>query len=505
MTEKKASGTGGYEAAEAVVQERRGLSIVWLIPLAAVIIGGWLAYKTLSEKGPTITITFKTAAGLEAGKTRVQYKAVTIGVVDDIDVSQDLSNVIVTASLDKDVKPFLTDGTQFWVVRPRLGAGGVSGLGTLVSGAYIEIEPGQGEPAKAFTGLEVPPVVRVGTPGHEYILKTAPLGSLVPGSPVYFHDLKVGEVTSGELDEDERGFTVHIFVNEPHHALVRANSRFWNASGIDVSIGADGMQVRTQSLQALLSGGIAFDSPSGESAPAEEGAQFKLYESLTAANEAVFFDKEAYVMYFEGSMRGLSVGAPVQLKGIKVGEVTDLRLEHDLDTLEFRVPVFIQLEPGRVRFISGGTEVANTGGTDDIEDLKKLVARGLRAQLQTGSLLTGQRYVELGFHPDSPPAEFQLVGNHYELPTVPSAMDEFRSTATEMLAKLRNLPLDEIAAEVLGTLEGTNRLVNSPELIETLESVRKTTARAAPLATSLKATSEATKAAAAQAIWNWSL
>jgi paraquat-inducible protein B len=500
MTQDNGRETQAYDAAEAVVQERRGLSIVWLIPLVAVIIGGWLAYKTLSQKGPTITITFKSADGLEAGKTRIRYKAVNVGVVDNIDVSEDLSNVIVTASLKKDVKPYLTDGTKFWVVRPRLGAGGVSGLSTLISGAYIEIEPGEGEPVNTFKGLEVPAVIRAGTPGHEYALKSPRLGSLQAGSPVYFHDLKVGEVTGTELNDDEQSFTLHIFVNHPHHGLVRDNSRFWNASGVDVSIGADGMQIRTQSVQALLSGGIAFDSPAAtrdESEPAQEGAEFKLHQSLKAAKEAVFQEKEAYVLFFDGSMRGVTVGAAVQFRGIKVGAVTDMRLEYNVNTLTFRIPVFIQLEPGRIRYIGEGGEAENPG--DDIEALKILVAQGLRAQLQTGSLLTGQRYVELGFHPDSPPAELQLVDNHYQLPTIPSTIDEFRSSATQMLAKLREVPIDQIAEEVLGTVQGTNRIMNSPELTETLKSLRTVTGRAVPLASSLKATSDAAAAAAQQA------
>lgn len=246
--------------AEVTVNRPRGPSIVWLIPIIAVLIGSALAYKTITEKGPLVTISFKTADGLEAGKTKIKYKAVEVGLVESVAISDDLETVVAMARLDKEAERHLTAGTRFWVVRPHLGLTGISGLGTLVSGAYITVDPGEGAPQYAFTGVETPPVVRADLPGNKYVLTTSELGSVAPGSPVYYRDIRVGEVLNYELRDDEKTIDVHVFVESPHHRLVREGTRFFNVSGIDVSMTADGMQVRTASLVSLIAGGIAFQT-----------------------------------------------------------------------------------------------------------------------------------------------------------------------------------------------------------------------------------------------------
>ena len=238
----------GVPEADIRTQKRR-ISIVWLVPLVAVVIGGWLVYKAISEKGPTITITFKSADGLEAGKTKIKYKDVEVGRVDSIVLSKDLSHVIVKAEFVKGSKNYLSQNTRFWVVRARVAAGGVSGLGTLFSGAYIGIDPGNpGTPATHFEGLEVPPVVTTDLPGSHFVLRASSLGSLNVGAPVYFRRIEVGQVISYQLDEDGQAVTVKVFVHDPHHQLVRKNTRFWNASGLDVAIGAEGIRVDTESF-----------------------------------------------------------------------------------------------------------------------------------------------------------------------------------------------------------------------------------------------------------------
>ncbi len=249
------------EVPEVAVAERRGISIVWLIPLVAAAIAIWLAYTTLSEKGPTITITFKTAEGLEAGKTRVKYKDVEVGLVESAKLSDDLSHIVVTASMDKSIAGHVTEGAQFWIVRPRIGISGVSGLSTLLSGVYVEMQPGEGAPSKSFTGLEEPPPIASDVPGTRYLLHADRLGSIGRGSAVYYRDVVVGQVLSYALADDQRGLDLQIFVSAPHDKLVRSDSRFWSASGVDVSVGANGVNVQMQSLQALLAGGIAFDTP----------------------------------------------------------------------------------------------------------------------------------------------------------------------------------------------------------------------------------------------------
>ena len=463
-----------------VVEKRSGFSIVWLIPLVAALIGAWLAYKTLSEQGPTITLTFREGTGLEAGKTKIKYKALDVGVVKTVRFSPDLSAVIVTAEMNKEVERQLGENSRFWVVRPRLGLGGVSGLETVVSGTYIEMEFGGGNPARAFTGLAQPPIVRADTPGRRYLLLTDKLGSIQRGSPIYFRDIQVGEVLTTQLAEDNRSVLVHVFVNAPYDRLVRDQSRFWKTSGFEVSLGAQGIDVKMESLLSLLLGGIAFDTSIHDEsgAPSQDGAQFRLYDSVTDIAESSYTRRDSYMMNFEGSVRGLSVGAPVEVRGLKIGKVTEVKLDVDLKTGNIRVPVAVELELERILPPDLMKQFDETYGALRAEGrrpgMEHMVKRGLRAQLRTGSLLTGQLFVELDFYPDSPPLELVYGGPYPEIPTVPGALEAFQKTALDILNSLRKLPLDQIANELLGTMQGTNRLVNAPELRATIRSLDAT-------------------------------
>ena len=274
------------ELPDAVVQTRKRFSIVWVVPVVAALIGGWLAYKALSEKGPTITITFESAEGLEAGKTKIKYKDVEIGQVESISLSEDLSHIMVTAELVREAKTWLSENTRFWVVRARVAAGEVSGLGTIFSGVYIAIDPGKGgKPARVFKGLEIPPIVTTDLPGRHFLLRAGRLGSLDIGSPVYFRQIKVGQVVAHNLEKDGRAVHIRIFIHAPHHQLVSKNTRFWNASGFDVSVDASGIKVNTESFVAIMIGGIAFDTPVnlGSGGPAKDGETFELYKSREAS------------------------------------------------------------------------------------------------------------------------------------------------------------------------------------------------------------------------------
>src|SRR3954454_2123748 len=242
----------------AVKRGRRRFSVVWLVPLVAAVIAVWLAVTTLREKGPTVSVAFKTAEGLEAGKTKVRYKDIEVGTVEDVRLSGDLKGVVAVAELRKEVEPFVTEGPRWWVVRPRVGASGVSGLGTLISGAYIGLDPGRGRRTLSFTGLEEPPPIASDVPGRRFALHADSLGSVDQGSPVYYRGLRVGQVLGRTLDENRPSFTFTVFVDAPHDRLVRDTSRFWNASGIDLSVGASGVELATESLQTILAGGLAF-------------------------------------------------------------------------------------------------------------------------------------------------------------------------------------------------------------------------------------------------------
>ena len=454
---------------EATVKTKRNISIVWLIPVVAAIIGAFLAYKAFSERGPTITIYFKTAGGLAVDKTKIKFKNVEVGKVIDIALDEGISRVKVVAELRKGSEPYLTDKTRFWVVRARVAAGEVSGLGTLFSGAYIGIDPvAEGEPTRSFVGLERPPLFRTDEPGAVFNLRSDRLGSLERGSPVFYRQFKVGRVTDYDLAEDGQSVNVQVFVHAPDHERVRHNTLFWNASGLDVSLTADGVNVDTESFVSMLVGGISFDTPEGfkPGDPPKEGHVFNLYPNRQATTERTYVEKEYYLLYFAGSVRGLSVGAPVEVRGIKFGEVVDIELQFDVGQLEPRIPVLIRTEPGRIEFVGG----EDTG----VSNLDALVAKGMRAQLRTGSLLTGQLYVDIDIFPDAEPAKVNYEGPYPVIPTLPSSMEELRASVAGVLAKIEQLPIAEIGTHLNNTLAGTDRLVNSPELTEAVEKLNAT-------------------------------
>ena len=482
------------------VKGRSGPSLVWLIPLITALVGGWLIIKTLSEKGPEITVTFRTAEGIEAGKTKIKYKAIEIGVVESVHFGKDFSYVIVNARMDKGAASLLRRDTRIWVVTPRLGLRGATGLGTLLSGAYLEIEPGQGSPQRNFVGLDVPPAVRSDVPGKKITLLSSKLGSIDTGSPVYYQGILAGEVLGWELGSDRKSVFIHAFVKTPYDKLVRSNTRFWNVSGVEVSLGAEGLNLRMASVESLLYGGIAFETPETLERTREnvEGLVFTLSESYKSIHEQAFTQKITFVLFFEGSVRGLQAGAPVEFRGIKVGSVKDVRLEFDSRDASFRIPVLVELEPERI-IDTAGTEVSSPR-----EIWKTLVDRGLRAQLQTGSLLTGQLFVSLDMFPDTPVRLVKTEGPYPELPTIPATMEQLTVSLQTILAKIEKVNVAKIGAELLETLEGANRLakganqlVNKPELQRTVEDLqeslhslksilRKLDQRAEPLAANLE-------------------
>lgn len=450
------------ELPEIAVQKKRGFSIVWIIPIVAALVGGWLAYKTLSEKGPTVTITFEDGGGLEVEKTKIKYKSIAVGTVTSVDLIPDLSGVVVTAELSKPSEPHLTENTKFWVVRPRIGLGGISGLETLVSGAYIAIDPSPGSPVRTFTGLEKPPGVTRDEEGAQFQLLAENLGSNSPGAPIFFRDIQVGRILDTTLQEDGTGVVMDIFIEAPHHLRIRDTSRFWQINGFEISMGAEGLDVKMESLASLLSGGIAFDTPAtagGSSEPSQTGTVFKVFENFSSIKEEKYVLTRPFLVNFDGSVRGLSVGAPVEFRGIKIGSVTDIAAKLDPKTLEIKIPVLIDIQPERITT----SQVIQSHLEDKYAVMKHMVKRGLRAQLETGSLLTGQLFVGLDIHQDLPQQELIMTGKYPEIPAVPATMDQVRRTVTDVMAEIRRLPLDKIAKGILETVEGANHLVNSPD------------------------------------------
>ena len=442
------------------VSKQSGPSIVWVIPLVTLLVGGWLIVKTLSEQGPRATISFKTAEGIEAGKTKVKYKNIDIGVVEQIKFSDDFSHIILTVDFNQGSEKFLRRSTHFWVVKPQLSLRGASGLSTLISGAYIEIEPGPGAPQSHFVGLEKQPVVKSDEQGKKITLVTQNLGSVDTGSPIYYQGLLAGEVLGYELGNDRKSTYVHAFIKDPFDQLIRGNTNFWNVSGINVSMGADGFKMQTESIRSMMFGGIAFETPETlEQATTDiDNLIFTLHESHESIQKHASTRKIKFIMFFDSSIRGLSLGAPVEFKGIKVGSVLDVRLEFDRGSTSFRIPVLIEVEPQRI------IERGNQGADTSNQIFKTLVERGLRARLQTGSLLTSQLFVELDMHPGSP---INLSGSdtpYPELPTLPTSnFGAITQSAEDLLAKLNAIDIEEVTSVLIDTIETANRTMHSAD------------------------------------------
>ena len=449
---------------DAVVDtEHKGFPVVWLLPLVAVLVGGWLLYKTFSEKGPEVLISFQTAEGIEEGKTKVKYRDVTIGQVLTVRFADDLSRVLVTAELVPGMERHLSDTTKFWVVRPRVGGGQITGLGTLISGAYIGMDPGAGgKSVRNFVGLEKPPIVTSDVEGTSYRLRASKLGSLSVGSPVYFRQIVVGEVTEYRLAENHDYVDIGIFVRSPHDQFVRRASRFWNVGGVDLSLDASGVNVQMESLLALMTGGIAFETPHelSDSGKAPDNKLFMLYESYAKSVEEPITAGFPFVLHFGESLRGLSVGAPVEFRGIRIGTVTAIEARLDEEAQGLRIPVRIDVEPERTLSAEEQQGLDEAGMKKRLyERTAMLVERGLRARLQTGNLLTGQLFIELDLFPDARPAQVDFSGEFPEVPTLPRPLAGITSSVTRLLEQLEELPLKQTVKDLDALVVSVNTLV----------------------------------------------
>lgn len=461
---------------DAHVQTRRGFHAVWAVPIVAALIAGFLGYRAISHLGETITITFSTAEGLTAGQTRIRHKAVDLGTVRRISLSRDMRHVIVEADMRREADRFLTSSARFWVIRPRLSGGNISGLDTLLSGGYIEMDPGtpSGPERTAFTGLDEPPAVRSDEPGRSFILKADRIGSISSGSPVFFRDIAAGEVLGYDVHPAERRedtfINVHVFIRAPYDQFVHEGTYFWNTSGITVQLGAEGVRLQLESLQALLSGGIAFDTPPPprDGALSRMDAIFPLYDDRAAAVTAGFRDRIPFVTYFHGSVRGLAVGAPVELYGIPIGSVTGIHLQLDPVTLQSRVAVHLQVQPERI--FGQGAEPAGTA----LGVARRLVAQGLRVQLRSASLLTGQKLVALDFFPGQAQADVTEEDGALVLPSVPGGLEGITTSVSQILQRIEALPLDEMARHLNDALARVDALTGSPETAASLRTLSAT-------------------------------
>lgn len=468
-------------------QSKRRVSLVWLIPIVAAVAGAWLVWTTFAARGPTITVEIENASGIEPGKTPIKYRDVQVGVVETVSLGEDLQNVLVTARMHKDVTDALREGTAFWVESARITAAGISGLGTILSGSYIVMRPGPGEPERHFVALETPPVYQVDVPGKRFVLQAQDLGSISGGSPIYFRGIVVGSVLGHELAADGDGVSIFAFVRSPYDSLVRAESRFWNASGIDLALTASGVTVHTESLQTIIAGGIAFETPIEASASpvAANNATFPLFASQQAIAQAQYTIKVPFLMYFDESVAGLEAGAPVLLRGIKMGEVTDVRLVTNPKLDSARILVKAYVEPQRW-MVEGDPEVSVK---ELLQRLPKNIAAGLRGKLDSGNLLTGSKVVTLVTASGAPPVELTYENGLPVLPTVPSDIVALTEKVNAFLKKLDDAPVTELITELRDVVQNVDQLLASQSIREGVDGLKEVK----PLLASLRRTSDSAR------------
>jgi paraquat-inducible protein B len=442
------------------------LPLVWILPAVVVLAGGFVVIREKIAQGTSIEIRFENAEGLETNKTKVRYKDVDIGEVRDIRVGDDRKEVIVTADIHRNAKAYLVDDTRFWVVRPRISGAGVSGLATLVSGAYISVDVGHSAVKRDhFVGLEVPPIVTVDLPGREFVLHADDLGSLDIGSSVFYRHITAGQVVAYNLDPGGTGVTIKVFINAPFDLYVTSDTRFWQASGIDMSVNADGVKLRTESLASILEGGIAFGTPPGSTtARVAADTAFTLFNDQDRAMRPSETEVSTFVMYFGGSLRGLSPGAPVDLQGITVGEVKSLDVEYDERAKQLAFPVVVELYPRRLR--GRAHRAASPHPASDTRALiDSLVAHGLRAELKTGNLLTGQKFVSLEMHRDVAKEKVVWSEQPAIFPTISGSLDDIQDSVGVIAKKLSKVPFDQLSARLLTAMDSLDQTLKSADKV----------------------------------------
>ncbi|WP_192034546.1 intermembrane transport protein PqiB [Halomonas sp. YLGW01] len=451
------------------VSRHSRLSPIWIVPLVALLIGLWLLYDDYISRGPQVTLIMSNAEGIEAGSTLIKTRNVEVGRVEQVRLSDDLSHIRVIARMSPDVEPMLVEDARFWVVKPRIGREGISGLNTVLSGAYIQLQPGSSnESSYRFEVLEQPPVAPADAEGIRLNLVGQLGNSLRVGDPVTYHGFTVGRVEEARFDPETRRMRHRVFVETPYDVLVTDSTRFWPASGVDLKLDSEGVSVNVESLEALLGGGVTFgvpeDVPLGQ--PVSADTTFTLYEDAESARQGTFNRYLEYVLLVDETVRGLSRGAPVEFRGVRVGTVAAVPWELNIDERSrragFAIPVLIRIEPQRL------------GENLETLDLESWRTRfegwfenGLRASLKAGNLLTGALYVDLNFQR---PAATDYLADSYQnrpvFPTTPAGLAQIEQKVSSLLDKLNGLEVEPV-------LEGLNRNLAASEAM--LQEVRALT------------------------------
>jgi paraquat-inducible protein B len=432
---------------EAKVKAVKPVSKIWIIPIVTLFIALWMVYYQWSNQGPLITIEFSTATGLEAGKTKIKTLDVDIGVVKKIELTKDLSGVIVTARMNVNVTSLLHQDSQFWIVSPRVSLSGVSGLGTILSGPYINMAAGvAGQTTDNFLALPGPPVTPAGTPGLHVTLNSETEFAYKKGDPVIYKGIKVGEFEDIYFNFDERIVYCNTFIEAPYHKLITENTKFWDISGVQMNLDAGGVSVSTGSVETLLTNGVTFGIPEGMASGQQisERTFFDIHTSYELASEERFKLSAEYAILVKDTVRGLQVGAPVEYRGLVIGKVLSINsienLQNRLLTKGYDIPVIITIQPGRIQ------QPDNQQGLEFVRKQTNIwIKQGLRATLKTGNLLTGALFVDLQHYPDAPPTEITHLLDYEVIPTITGEFSQITAKVTAILDNVNKIQLQKIS------------------------------------------------------------
>lgn len=447
------------ENSQVKISPIKQLSMIWLIPLVTVLIGGWMIYDYISQKGPVVTLHLKNADGIEVGKTAIKSRNVKLGVITEITLSDDFQSIIATAQMTPEAERMLKSDARFWVVKPRIGKAGVSGLETLLSGAYIALEPGMtGKSQVGFEVLETPPIAPQSAQGLRLLLTKRTPGKLEAGDPVLYQGFTVGRIEAVEFSPQEKQATYQLFINSPFESLVRTSTKFWVNSGMKMNLTAKGFNLAIGSVESLLTGGISFGVPEGQvegEKVTQPLSQFPLYDTQELAEQSVFNRYVEFVMMFDESVRGLNVGAPVEYRGVPIGYVTKVPLELEKVNGSFsqrRIPVLVRIEPARIF-----QDSHNLSLVEFTKMLKTEFAAGLRGQLKTGSLLTGALFIDTEVYPNSPIREYSDYEGYPIFPTKVAGVAELQKKFGQLIEKMNNLPLENTVNSINQTMYSSNK------------------------------------------------
>ena len=467
----------------AKVSRIKQLSPIWVVPIAAILIGLWMIYNHYQQQGALLTLLTADAEGIVAGKTPIKSRSVDIGQVVSVELSGDLKQVIIKARMKPAISPLLNADSQFWVVKPQVGRGGITGLNTLLSGVYIELQPGDSkEQQLQHQLLDAPPVAPADAPGVRVLLTTAESGGLAAGDPVLYRGYEVGTVEHSEFDLASRRTQYQLYIREPFDVLVSENVRFWLSSGFSVDLTAEGLQVDVGSAATLLTGGVSFDLMQGWPAgnAVADGTEFQLYPNKQSIQDGLYSEFVEYLVFFDESVRGLKPGAPVEYRGVRVGTVASVPFFFSIDkpfevSLQQGIPVLIRIEAGRL--------YENLTLAQLRQELDKAVSRGMHATLKTGNLLTGALYIDLDIsQDDSIDIELQALqaqqlalsqsAGYPMLPSARSGLSNIEQKVLMALDKVNNLPVEQLLVQSEKTMQSTDSLMqNAAKMVAQLDAL----------------------------------